>query len=156
MSNKITPNTEQCIEFYFLQTRSKTGSLNVYATPTTDESLVFPLWTEKYVTSDEKLEWRRAQFPLGHAVAATPYQVVFEEHVPADFDQDKPFGIYLDDVFIRDESCLPAGDCDFSHGFCKIAFRYKKRKETFLMFNFIVYSKLFYGLAHDATTRLVG
>ncbi len=124
ISNKITPNTEQCIEFYYFQTKSKTGSLNVYATLATLEtpSLVFPLWTERYVSSDDKLEWRRAQFPLGHAVAAAQYQVVFEEYVPADFEQNKPFGVYLDDVFIRDESCLPSGDCDFTHGFCKITF----------------------------------
>ena len=29
------------------------------------------------------------------------------------------FNIYLDDVYIRDHSCLPPGDCDFDSGFCK-------------------------------------
>ena len=33
------------------------------------------------------------------------------------------FNIYLDDVYIRDQTCLPPGDCDFENGLCKSKIR---------------------------------
>ena len=123
-SNVISPNSEQCVEFYYYQEPSLVGSLNLYAKLSTQSatSIGFPLWTEPLV-SDFISGWRVAQVSLGHTITNAPYQVIFEEFV----EGNKPgnqFNIYLDDVFIRDQSCLPPGDCDFDSGFCKY-FKFK-------------------------------
>lgn len=122
LSNVISPNSEQCVEFYYYQDPSTVGSLNIYAKLTTQANVsgAFPLWTEPFVHDSAGIpSWQLAQVSLGHGLTSQQYQVVFEEYVEA----NKPgyyFNIYIDDVLIRDESCLPPGDCDFESGFCKI------------------------------------
>jgi len=32
------------------------------------------------------------------------------------FTKSRPFGVYVDDIYVKDESCLPTGDCDFEDG----------------------------------------
>lgn len=74
------------------------------------------MWTESFVYNGIS-GWQIAQVSLGHGLTTLPYQVIFEEYVEA----NKPgsqFNIYIDDVFIRDQSCLPPGDCDFENGLC--------------------------------------
>ena len=117
-SNVISPNSEQCVEFYYYQEPSVIGSLNLYVKLSTQSvsSIGFPLWTEPFVDNGI-VGWHIAQVWLGHTTTNTPYQVVFEEYVNGN-NPGKQFNIYLDDVFIRDQSCLPPGDCDFENGFC--------------------------------------
>ncbi|CAF0741635.1 unnamed protein product, partial [Brachionus calyciflorus] len=117
-SNVINPNNEQCVEFYYYHIPTTIGSLNIYAKFTSDNasSLGFPLWTEPFVNTEGDT-WHLAQVSLGHAITNLPYQVIFEEYVSG----SKPgtnFSVFLDDVFIRDSSCLPPGDCDFENGYC--------------------------------------
>ena len=138
VSNAVKPNNaEQCLEFFFLRTLSPTGTLSAYAKLASQNmsTLGFPIWTEKFLAwYDTKPSWQRAQVSLGHAFANQPFEVVFEEFVPAEVGRGnggffgnffgrprrrKSFNVYLDDVFIRDRSCLPPGDCDFENGLCK-------------------------------------
>ncbi|CAF0741650.1 unnamed protein product, partial [Brachionus calyciflorus] len=117
-SNVINPNSEQCVEFYYYHAPASIGSLNIYAKliGQSNSSGELPLWTEPFVNNGFN-GWQLAQVSLGHAITNLPYQIIFEEYVSA----NKPgndFNIYLDDVLIRDSSCLPPGDCDFENGFC--------------------------------------
>lgn len=117
-SNVINPNSEQCVEFYYFHSPSSIGSLNIYAkfASEPESSIGFPLWTEPLVNTNGDV-WHLAQVSLGHAITNTPYQVIFEEYVTST-SPGSNFNVFLDDVFIRDGSCLPSGDCDFENGFC--------------------------------------
>ena len=123
LSNVVVANTvEQCVEFYYYKHKNSIGELNVYGKPASQDaaSLDFPLWTERFECIDEQFSWQRGQVPLSSALTKSPYQVVFEAHVEPTVDHPMPFfSIYLDDVFIRDQSCLPPGDCDFENGLCE-------------------------------------
>lgn len=117
-SNVVNANNEQCVQFYYYHEASPVGSLNIYAKLTSQNisSLGFPLWSEPFVNNGYN-GWQLAQLSLGHYITNTAYQIIFEEYVQSDKPGNK-FNIYIDDVFIRDQSCLPAGDCDFENGFC--------------------------------------
>ena len=108
------PNNHQCLQFYYYQQEVTVGNLNVYVKFADDKvSSLLPLWSGKI-----KGFWQIVQVSLGHALGTGSYQAVFEGFVPKN-DLVQPFAMYIDDVLIRDESCLPLGDCDFEHGFCK-------------------------------------
>ena len=83
-SNVITPNSEQCVEFYYYQEPSNVGSLNIYAKLTTQNNISnsFPIWTEPF-THNGINGWQVAQVSLGHSIISSPYQIVFEEYVEA-------------------------------------------------------------------------
>ena len=132
ISNIITPNSEQCVEFYYFEEISEVGRLNLYArtvinasAPIDPSTLGLPVWSgsyiedtlRKYWTDAQKRAWTRVQVPLGHAISNRQFQLIFEQFVDAD-TRGKWFRSYLDDIFIKDESCLPPGDCDFDNGLC--------------------------------------
>ena len=117
-SPTFTPNTEQCIEFYYYQIANTVGRFNLYANflnVPLNGSL--PLWST-YNTNNEN-EWRIVQIPIGHSIVSSPYKVIFEKVVDVSIS-GLPYGIFIDDVFIRDQSCYSPGDCDFENGFCMI------------------------------------
>ena len=134
LSNTITPNSDQCVEFYFYNEYKSYGQLNLYINHVTStrkegvnktesagqfnsKMLDFSLWTNKY-KQIISAEWRRVQVPLGHFLSRKPFQLVFEKSAPVG-QSSNWFADRIDDVSIRDESCLPQGDCDFEHGLCK-------------------------------------
>lgn len=123
ISQVITPNSEQCLEFYYFnKQQNKAAGLQVsYWLSTASSNL--PLWTEPKFSNGIN-GWRLSRVPLGHSLTTNPYQIIIEEVVAAS-NEAKPFDIYIDDIYIKDHSCLPAGDCDFEDGFC-----------NFLMFTF--------------------
>ncbi len=90
LSNEITPNSEQCVEFYYYQEPSTVGSLNIYAKLSSQKNISdsFPLWTEPFLHNGIS-GWQVAQVSLGHSLTNLPYQIVFEEYIEA----NKP-GIY--------------------------------------------------------------
>jgi hypothetical protein len=117
-SNVITPNTEQCLEFFYYRNQEDLGEFNVYVQLEDARSLVsFPVWSQPSITNGY-FDWKTAQVPLSQFLVDKPFQVIFEEYV-ASGSPGKKFAVWLDDVFVRDQSCLPAGDCDFENGFCK-------------------------------------
>ena len=81
----ISPNSEQCVEFYYYQDPSIVGSLNIYAKLATDSiaSVGFPLWTEPFISNSSVPGWKIGQVSLGHTVVNVPFQVIFEEFVEA-------------------------------------------------------------------------
>lgn len=81
-TNLITPNSEQCLEFFFFQEQGKAGILNIYAKLLNQNltSLGFPVWTELNL-QDEYNMWNLVQVPLGHTITGTPFQIIFEELV---------------------------------------------------------------------------
>lgn len=115
----MLPNNDQCLQFYYYQLPTSLGNLNVYVKLDNDKlSTLLPIWMEK---NFKQGYWHVVQVPLGHGLSVNPYQIVFEEFVAKD-DRSATFGMYIDDVVVRDESCLPPGDCDFEHGFCRESF----------------------------------
>ena len=84
LSNEVSPNSEQCVEFYYYQEPSIVGSLNIYAKLRSQKNVSdsFPLWTEPFVHNGLS-GWQIAQVSLGHALSNSPYQIVFEEYVEA-------------------------------------------------------------------------
>ena len=128
LSNTITPNSDQCVEFYFYNDYKSYGKLSMYlrqmmsnrnetsGTEFNSFMLDFPVWTNKYIHLNFKM-WRRAQVPINHALSSKPFQLVFEKYIPVGNESNR-FTDLIDDVFIRDESCLPPGDCDFENGLC--------------------------------------
>lgn len=145
ISNEIQPNDEQCLEFFYYDDASQAGLLNIYIKYVTQNVsfLGLPLWSEPLVT-DNIQSWKMAQVTLHNQISTKNFQIVFEQYVDAmatckskERERRKEFGlklififflylfaaklynIYLDDVFVRDHSCLPAGDCDFeSNNLC--------------------------------------
>ena len=125
MSNAVTPNSDQCVQFYVYDEQKSKGYLNLYAKAVHNESvdrldmstLEFPVWTS-HSLSYERESWRRVQVPLSHFMSSQPYAIVLEKYV-APSDTPTWFFTYVDDIFIRDESCMPPGDCDFDHGLCR-------------------------------------
>jgi hypothetical protein len=84
--------------------------------------LGFPLWSQPPSSSNNSpTDWKIAQVSLRSGLVNKPFQVVFEQVIKGNRPNSQ-FGVYIDDVFIRDHSCLPAGDCDFENGFCKFIF----------------------------------
>ena len=82
----ISPNSEQCVEFYYYQDPSIVGSLNIYAKLASDSvsSIGFPLWTEPFIqNSSNTPSWQIAQVSLGHTIVNLPFQIIFEEFVEA-------------------------------------------------------------------------
>jgi hypothetical protein len=78
----ITPNSEQCVEFYYYQHPGTLGSLNLYVkfTSTALASIGLPIWSEPFVSNGIS-GWQIAQVSLGHTIVISPFQVVFEEYV---------------------------------------------------------------------------
>lgn len=132
-SQVFNPNSEQCVEFYYYHAPASIGSLNIYARLKTvyNSTNELPIWTEPFANNGFN-GWQFAQVPLGHAITNIPYQVIFEEYVTADRPGNN-FNIYIDDVFVRDGSCLPIGDCDFENGFCKKKFLIKEKIVNFFI-----------------------
>ena len=113
------PNTEQCIEFYYYQFANTVGRFNVYAKFLNDQnnnSTNLPLWSV-YSTNNDLNEWQIAQISIGHGIVTSSYKVIFEKVVDVNL-AGLPYSIFIDDVFIRDQSCSAPGDCDFENGFC--------------------------------------
>jgi hypothetical protein len=83
--------------------------------------LGFPLWTQPSITDEDvaspSTAWRIVQVPLKSSLVNKAFDLVFEQ-VISGLKPNATFGVYLDDVFVRDHSCLPAGDCDFENGLC--------------------------------------
>ena len=77
-----------------------------------------PLWST-YNTNNDINEWQIVQIPIGHGIVSSPFKVIFEKSVDVSIS-GLPYGIFIDDVFIRDQSCSASGDCDFENGFCTI------------------------------------
>ena len=76
------------------------------------------MWTEESNSDIQK--WKIAKFSFGNSVVIGPYAIVFEQYVPAYTNGNaKPFGMYLDDVYLKEGPCLPQGNCDFDHDLCK-------------------------------------
>lgn len=102
--------------FYYSEPKTQTGTLSVYSKrkSQTVNSLGTAVWSQQSVYDPN---WKIAQVSLGHSIRNEPYQVIFEQYVPVDAS-GKLHNIYIDDVFLRDESCLPRGDCDFENGMC--------------------------------------
>ena len=119
-SNIITPNGEQCVEFFYYRWSNSSGELNLYTKTTSyQDETGFPVWTEPPATNGLG-GWKVAQVSLGHYLVDKPYQIVFQEFIKANAINISSNYIFVDDVFIRDQSCLPPGDCDFENGFCKL------------------------------------
>jgi hypothetical protein len=90
----------------------------VYVRLQNKTDMQFPVWTGPRANVLLK-GWRVAQVPLISGLVDTEFQVVFEVYVPSRVATgSNDYQIFLDDVFIRAESCLPAGDCDFENGLC--------------------------------------
>jgi len=74
-SNMITPNSEQCVEFYYFQSPSVVGSLNIYAklNSATISSIGFPIWTEPFLrnTTGTKCLANRSSFSRPHYCKCT-------------------------------------------------------------------------------------
>jgi hypothetical protein len=84
-TNKISPNNEQCAEFFYYHKPSGAGNLNIYAIVVEDDkeseyAKKFPIWTEPLVNTG-KPGWKIAQVSLGHGISSKPYKVIFEEFV---------------------------------------------------------------------------
>ena len=82
----ISPNSEQCVEFYYYQNPSVVGSLNIYAklNSATISSIGFPVWTEPFIRNTTGSNgWQIGQVSLGHTIVNVPFQVIFEEFVEA-------------------------------------------------------------------------
>lgn len=75
----MSPNAEQCVEFYYYQTQTIVGRLNVYAKLANESinSVGFPLWTEMPIFNS----WQVVQIQLDHAHASSAYQIIFEEYL---------------------------------------------------------------------------
>lgn len=118
ITNQIEPNAEQCLEFFYFQDTSSIGDFNIYIKYVTQNitSIGLPLWTEPLVNNNDK-NWKIAQVPLSNQITQKAYQILFEHFIPGN-NAAKLYNIYLDDVYIRDHSCLPPGDCDFDSGLC--------------------------------------
>ena len=112
----MVPNSrDQCLEFFYRREQAKrVSNLNVY-TWVNMTKFNIPVWSEP-LYGNGLPGWQMARIPLGYSSTFLPYQVVIEESVRADVGQ--LFDVFIDDVFIRDESCLPVGDCDFEDGLC--------------------------------------
>jgi hypothetical protein len=117
-SKMITPNGDQCLEFFYFRNQYDLGELNVYIQlEGSTAGSTFPVWSQPAIPNG-LTSWKIAQVPLSQFLVDKPFQVVFEEAV-ASGSPGKKYAVSLDDVFIRDQSCLPIGDCDFEYAFCK-------------------------------------
>lgn len=115
-SQVIVPNSrDQCLEFFYRrETTNQVSNLNVY-TWINQSQFDIPVWSES-TYSNSLRGWQMVRIPLGYSHTYLPYQVIIEESVPAGVGQS--FDVFLDDLFVRDEACLPIGDCDFEDGLC--------------------------------------
>jgi hypothetical protein len=99
------------------------GRFNVYANfLNVPINASLPLWsTYTYNTNNDinNNEWQIVQIPIGHGIVSSPYKVIFEKIVDISIS-GLPYGIFIDDIFVRDQSCSTPGDCDFENGFCTI------------------------------------
>ena len=135
ISPVITPNGEQCVEFWYYSdadSLSSTSKLSVYVRPTTPASSTssYLIWSKNmHQVSDcsscqiakkgaldpfQERQWRISQQRVPYGLSLTPYQVLIEGMVFRS-GADLPI-IAIDDVFIRDRACLEPGDCDFENG----------------------------------------
>jgi hypothetical protein len=57
--------------------------------------------------------------PIGHGAVTSSYKVIFEEVIEAE-QSGLQYGMFIDDVYIKDQSCSSTGDCDFENGFCML------------------------------------
>ena len=74
-----------------------------------------PIWTESQLSNDIDKGWKKVQISLGHSLTSLPFKVLIEEYVYGKGGAQQ-FSVYLDDLYVKDESCLPEGDCDFESG----------------------------------------
>lgn len=116
MSKEITPNREQCVEFYYQRDDyNEVSRLKLFVWVNKTASTL-PVWTESSYNNDIVKGWKKVQVTLGHSLTALPYQILLEESVKVMTDRLRIYSVYVDDIFIKDESCLPQGDCDFEDG----------------------------------------
>lgn len=113
----IVPNSrDQCLEFFYRrESINRVSNLNVY-TWINQSQFDIPVWSESTLSNNGIPGWQMVRILLGYSYTYLPYQVIIEESVSAGVGES--FDVFLDDVFVRDEACLPMGDCDFEDGLC--------------------------------------
>ena len=77
-SPSFTPNSEQCVEFYYNHRGNLIGRLNLYVRHDGDE-IGLPLWSSPAAVVTDV--WQIAQVPIRNGVISNDYKVIFEEYV---------------------------------------------------------------------------
>ena len=91
-----------CLNFWYHMYGSHIGSLNIYL----DRATGAPIWNR---TGDQGNVWRHGRVNLQ---SYTRFRVLLEGIVGASYRGD----IAIDDIYIADKPCPPAGSCDFEYG----------------------------------------
>ncbi|GFR70367.1 MAM and LDL-receptor class A domain-containing protein 2-like, partial [Elysia marginata] len=98
----------ECLEFYYHMHGTAEGYLIVYVRQVGEREQGSTIWS---MHGDRGDRWRVAQATI---MLSTPYQIVFEGTVGANYSSD----IGLDDIRITPGPCPHPVTCDFETGFC--------------------------------------
>mgnify|MGYP001810404962 CR=1 FL=1 len=129
-SNDFRINSaDKCLQFFFHQPANFFGDLNVYIKQS-DVNLtnLLPIWSDKFDIDFYGVVWRKSQIQIQN-LHAFSFQVIFEQYVESILPGNK-YGVFIDDVQVKESYCLKPEDCDFENGdTCESI-------ATFYMYNF--------------------
>lgn len=111
----ITNAADKCLQFFFHQPSNVVGDLNVYIKQyNVNLTSLLPIWSDKLSVDYFGPVWRKAQIQIQN-LQAFSFQVIFEQFVESTLPGNK-YGVFLDDVQVRESYCLRPEDCDFENG----------------------------------------
>ena len=82
-TDSLTPNGENCIEFYYYRDSGSIGELNIYSLKNSElnnKDIGYPIWSEP-PNFDYGLSWKIVQTSLPLGFSTENFYILFEEYV---------------------------------------------------------------------------